>query len=173
MTEEKKTAEPAKAATTAAATPPKAPAASAGATEKAPDTVASTTAPEKATETPKSSGETGSVAPATPKPIEEATRTVDEDEFEKARNEPESPVPSDDDLDEADGLPRKQGATTRGLDETQTAQVTAVLEKLANLSLDVIQAGSPDSYNLFGYSGINISLGEIRALSRAYRMGKN
>lgn len=105
-----------------------------------------------------------------PKPIAEATRTIPEDEFEKARNEPESPMPSDDDLDEADGLVSVGRIAERGtIDATQQAVVKGVLEKLANLSLDVIQSTSPDSYNLFGYGGVNVSLGDIRALSRAYR----
>lgn len=156
MTEEKKPAEPVKAAATTPATPPKAPAATAGATEKAPDTAASTTAPTKEAEKPAPSAATG----------EDVSKAAD-DEFDKALLEPDvTEDPSEDELDAFD--PIKQA----GLDATQTAAVTRVLEKLANLSLDVIQPGSPDSYNLFGYSGINISLGEIRVLSRAYRKGQ-
>ncbi len=159
MTEEKKPVEPAK----AAATPPKAPAASAGATEKAPDTAASTTAPAKEPEKSPGSAATGADASKEA----EAAKQAALDEFEKALLEEDvTEIPSEAELDAFDPIKKA------GLDETQTAVVTRVLEKLANLSLDVIQSSSPDSYNLFGYSGINISLGEIRALSRAYRMGQ-
>ena len=163
MTEEKKPAEPAKAAATTPATPPKAPAATAGATEKAPDTAASTTAPTKEAEKPAPSAATGEDASK----AAEAAKKAAQDEFEKALLEEDTTeVPSEDELDAFDPI------NNAGLDATQTAAVTRVLEKLANLSLDVVQAGSPDSYNLFGYSGINISLGEIRVLSRAYRKGQ-
>lgn len=98
-------------------------------------------------------------------------KMISDDELDAAANEPETPVPSDEDLDAVDKL--EEAAGDPSPEEVQEQfEVDSFLDKLATLVLDKIPTDSPDSYNLFGYSGTNLSLGEFRKLARAYRRGR-
>jgi len=88
-------------------------------------------------------------------------------EFERARNEPESPLPSDEALDALDGLSAGVAQSGEMLQDQQEAD--RVMKKLTNLALDLLPTSSPDSYTLFGYGGVHVTVGDLRVLGRILR----
>ena len=101
-----------------------------------------------------------------------AKKTISDAELDAASKEPESPVPSDAELDEADGI-KTDGAETvvDPQDEQERFEVNQILDKIAVLALDRAPRDTPDSFNLISYSGVSVSLGDLRRLSRAFRKG--
>lgn len=117
-----------------------------------------------------------------------AAKQVSDEEFEKALNEPDAtPTPTDKELDAADGA--GQGDALRALadepveEPTEVAPsrfsvsplaadkdaVRAALNKIANLVLDTVSPTTPDSHVVWGYGGIIVHLGDLRAIARLHR----
>ena len=92
-------------------------------------------------------------------------------EFEKALNEPDVvPTPTDDDLDKKDI--EEIGATLakahKKFDE-EFAPVRIAMNNIAVMVLDVVGKDTKDSFNVWGYGGKNITLGDLRTIARDWR----
>jgi len=107
------------------------------------------------------SSKTGKAPDQTTKPSTggSSEKQISDAELDAARDEPETPVPSQETLDKL--YAEEDSEDARLLRES--------FNKVSTLALDVIGKDTPDSHVIWGHSGMTLTIGDLRRIGREYR----